>query len=118
MCTVLYSLPPQAAVAAVVEEELLQELNSAPFYSILIDESTDMSTDHTLIMYIRYVHDGVVCTRFFDLTELRRGTAEQVLKTTLEVLEGKNVSTDRMCGIATDGCNVMTGVRSGVTTQI
>ena len=77
-----------------------------------------MSTDHTLIMYIRYVRDGVVCTRFFDLTELRRGTAEQVLKTTLEVLEGKNVSTDRMCGIATDGCNVMTGVRSGVTTQV
>lgn len=77
-----------------------------------------MSTDHTLIMYVRYVHDGVVHTRFFNLTELRRGTADQVLKTTLEVLEGKNVTTNRMCGIATDGCNVMTGVRSGVTTQI
>ena len=48
----LLYLHPQAAVAAVVDEELLQELNSAPFYSILIDESTDMSTDHILIMYV------------------------------------------------------------------
>ena len=56
--------------------------------------------------------------RFFDLTKLRRGTADQVLKTALEVLEVKNVTTNHMCGIATDGCNVMTGVCSGVTTQI
>jgi hypothetical protein len=34
------------------------------------------------------------------------------------VLEGKNLSTNRICGIATDGCNVMTGVLSGVTTPI
>ena len=113
----LLYLHPQAAVAAVVDEELLQELNSAPFYSILIDESTHMSTDHTLIIYVRYVHDGVVHTRFFNLTELRRGTADHILRTTLEVLEAKNVTTNRMCGIATDDCNVMTGVRSGVTTH-
>ena len=36
-------------MAAVVDEELSEQLQAAPFYSILIDESTDISTDHTLI---------------------------------------------------------------------
>ena len=40
----------QEAVAVVVDEELSQQLETAPFYSLLIDESTDIATNHTLIM--------------------------------------------------------------------
>ena len=57
-------------MAAVVDEELSEQLEAAPFYSILIDKSTDIATDHTLIMYVRYVHGGEVCMRFFEITEL------------------------------------------------
>ena len=62
-------------MAAVVDEELSEQLEAAPFYSILIDKSTDIATDHTLIMYVRYVHGGEVCMRFFEITELSSGTA-------------------------------------------
>ena len=42
----------QEAVAAVVDKELSEQLQAGPFYSILIDESTDIATDHTLTMYV------------------------------------------------------------------
>ena len=57
-------------MAAVVDEKLSEQLQAAPLYSILIDESTDIATDHTLIMYFRYVHGGEVCMRFFDMLVL------------------------------------------------
>ena len=57
-------------LAAVVDEELSQQLEIALFYSLLIGESTDIDTDHTLIMHVQFVHGGEVCMRFFDITEL------------------------------------------------
>lgn len=43
-------------MAAVVDEELSQQWEATPFYSFLmIDESTHIFTDQTLIMYIYVV---------------------------------------------------------------
>ena len=103
-------------MATVVDEELSEQLQAAPFYSILIDESTDIATDHTLIMYVRYVHGGEVCMRFFDITELFSGTASAILETILCMLDRKKLPLEKAYGMATDGASVMTGVRAGVTT--
>ena len=82
-------------MAAVVDEELSQQLEIAPFYSLLIDESTDIATDHTLIMYVRFVHGGEVCMRFFDITELRGGTATDILETVIHTLQRKKLPLER-----------------------
>ena len=45
----------QEAVAAVVDEDLNKDLSTTKFYSLLIDESTDIATDHNLaFMHVRY----------------------------------------------------------------
>lgn len=108
----------QKAVAEVVDEELSQQLTNASFYSLLIDESTDIATARTLIIYIRYVHEGEVMNRFFELTELPGATADNIVDTVLQILAQKKLSTDRMFGMATDGASVMVGTRAGVTTQL
>ena len=114
--TTIISCLTQEAVAAVVDEELSQRLESAPFYSLLIDESTDIATDHTLIMYVRFVHDGEVCMRFFEITELFGGTATDILETVIHTLQRKKLPLEKVYGMATDGASVMVGVRAGVTT--
>ena len=97
----------------------MRDLETARFYSILIDESTDIATDHTLIQYVCYVLDGCVSTKFLELTELPRGTAPAIPQTLLKVLEKKMIPVGKVCSMATDGCSVMVGVQSaGVTTRL
>ena len=91
-------------MAAVVDEELSEQLQAAPFYSILIHESTDISVDHTLI---RYVHVGEVCMRFFDITELSSGTVSAILETILCMLDRKKLPLEKAYGMATNGASVM-----------
>ena len=69
----------------------MKDLETARFYSILTDESTDIATDHTLIIYACYVLDGCVSTKFLELTELPRGTAPAILQTLLKVTEEKKI---------------------------
>ena len=103
-------------MAAVVDKQLSEQLQAAPIHSILIDESTDIATDHTLIMYVRYVHGGEVCMKFFEITELFSGTASAILETILCILDRKKLPLEKAYGMATDGASILTGVRAGVTT--
>ena len=48
----------QESIAAVVDEDLDSDLLRTEFYSILIDESTDIATDHNLMHYIHALHIG------------------------------------------------------------
>ena len=69
---------------SIVDKELSEQFQAAPFYSILIDESTDIPTDRTLIMYVWFVRGGEVCMRFFEIMELSSGAASAILNAVLE----------------------------------
>ena len=43
----------QKVIAAALHEELDRDLLHAIFSSLLIDKSTDIATDHNLVMYVR-----------------------------------------------------------------
>ena len=108
----------QKAIASVVDQDLDKDLSQSKFYSLTIDESTDIATDHNLIMYMRYVLNGEVCTRFLDLIELPGGTASEIVETVLKVFTLRGIPLEKLCGIATDGASAMVGSRTGVTTQL
>ena len=77
---------------AIVDEDLEKDLSSSKFYSLMIDESTDIATDHNLVMYMRYVLDGEVHSRFLGLVELPGGTAPEIVDTVLKVFTAKSIS--------------------------
>ena len=59
----------QETIALVVDEHLDNGLLQAEFYSIMIDESTDISIDHTLVIYLCYVLGGEIrCTLYILVT--------------------------------------------------
>ena len=107
----------QEAIAVVVNEEL-ELLEQCSFFSLMIDESTDIATTQTLIVYIRFVSNGEVTTRFLELSKLAGGTAEQILDCVVEIMETRHLPVEKLFGIATDGASVMTGTCSGVTTRM
>ena len=88
------------------------------YFSLMIDESTDIATMQTLVIYIRLVNKGEIITRFLELVQLPGGTAYHILGTLLDVMRTKNLPVEKLFGMATDGASIMTGVRSGVTTRM
>ena len=97
---------------------LAELLEQCSFFSLMIDESTDIATTQTLIVYIRFVSNGEVTTRFLELSKLADGTAEQILDCVVKIMETRHLPVEKLFGIATDGASVMTGTHSGVTTRM
>ena len=106
----------QEAIATVIDEELDAQLHQCRFYSLMVDESTDVTTTQTLIVYIRFVNkEGKVTSQFFELAKLDGANAEAILQT---LLEARHLPVEKLFGIATDGASVMVGSCSGITTRI
>ena len=82
----------------------------------LIIPTTDVGTDHNLVIYMHYILDGEVHTCFLYLVELTGGTASEI-ETVLKVFIPRIISLDKLCGIATDRASALVCCRTGVTTQ-
>ena len=107
----------QDSLSKVVDDELIFDLRQSEFFSIMLDESTDRSTEKTLMLYVCYLKQGKSVTRFLSVVELLGGTAEVIFESVKAIFALYKVPFDKCISIATDGASVMTGIRSGVTTR-
>ena len=109
-----------AAMSRVVEDDILQGLQSAPYgwFSLMLDEGTDTSNKSTLMIYIRHLTpEGEVHSRFLDVVELPGCTATDIFSAAKATLEKYDLDVQNLMGLATDGASVMTGSKRGVTTK-
>ena len=53
------------AIAEIISQDIIQSLQSSPFFSLCIDETTDVSVTKQLIIYARYLDHGEVKISFF-----------------------------------------------------
>ena len=57
----------------------LKALLNSPFYSLMVDETTDISVVKEMVLYARFLGDGgSVVTSFLKIIELNDGRAETV----------------------------------------
>ncbi|ROL43465.1 Zinc finger protein 862 [Anabarilius grahami] len=85
-------------------------------YSLLLDESTDVSVSKYLGIVIRYFSEdkaNVVAT-YLGLVELEGGDARSIAKAVLDFLGKCGLKKENLHGIGTDNASVMTGVYNGV----
>lgn len=97
------------------KSELIKDIGNSP-YSLLIDESTDISVTKKLgvaIIYYSEKSKSVVST-FLALHSLEKGDAASIVKAVKEVVQDFNLDLLKMQGIGTDNASVMTGVNTGV----
>ncbi|PIA59014.1 hypothetical protein AQUCO_00400101v1 [Aquilegia coerulea] len=97
---------------------ILKELGDA-FFSVLIDESRDISVKEQMVVVIRFVDDkGCVIERFLGIVHVRETTALS-LKAALEELFSKHgLSIGRLRGQGYDGASNMRGQFAGLKTLI
>lgn len=65
-------------MSELLEDEVVTELKSSPAVGIMVDESTDLSTQKHLILYVSYLKEGKLKTVFGKLINLSSATAVSI----------------------------------------
>lgn len=107
-------------ISVEMRKELISSvLKSNHKISVMLDESTTLSTKAALIIYIRTIINESPITFFLDLVELKEGgTAEAIKNCLLKCLSRHGFSheilVERWIGFTTDGCSTMLGKSNGL----
>ncbi|XP_076834821.1 zinc finger protein 862-like [Brachyhypopomus gauderio] len=102
-------------LASVVEEPILQEIQTSMAIGLELDESTDVSVTRQLDLHIRYADkEGQLFSQFLDIVRVPDGKAVTIVRAVKDVLHKKYIPTAQLYGLGTDGAAVMTGRQNGV----
>lgn len=99
-------------IAPVEVKNTIEIIQKTPF-SILVDESTDITTNTFLCVLVRFVHptQGSVHTKLLELVSVdaTNCSAKNIYNSFKQTLVNKNIPISNIVGVACDGANVMVG---------
>ena len=102
-----------------VLRDIATSLHSAEFYSIMVDETTDVSNKEQAVLCFRWVSDDLIAHEdFVGLYRIENTEAKTLVNMILDVLTRLNLSIKKLRGQCYDGASAMSGPRSGVAKQI
>lgn len=125
-------------------EKIINEVNESKFYSIIFDETTDISHVSQMSLILRYVHNNIVKENFvafidchsywysasasIEENEINNTTKNSTFEPKLtgdilgdivvKILQHLNLDPLNCVGIGTDGCSVMTSTLKGAVQKI
>ncbi|XP_076059502.1 protein FAM200A-like [Oratosquilla oratoria] len=105
-------------IAGDIETQLLERINTSPWYALQVDESTDIDNKAILLVYVRYlyqedVHEDLLCA----LSLLTNIIGAELFKS-LDGYISRQLKWSFFVGIFTDGAAAMNGRLSGLTARI
>lgn len=105
-------------LAAEMKKKLVEYMiSSGTLFSVMLDESTSVSTKTCIIIYVRFLYAGEVNNFFLDLVELPSQTGEIIAETLLSVLTSaglsKEIIKEHLIAICTDGASNLQGINNG-----
>ncbi|MCO5578402.1 hypothetical protein L7F22_032243 [Adiantum nelumboides] len=109
------------AIADYVEANQRQELLASPFFTIMVDETTDRALEKHLIVYVSFLSKGGLgaCkTEFLRLVIVADGCAQTKYNALVQMFDGMGLNIKRLVGIATDGDSSMLGIRDGLVAKL
>ena len=89
-------------------------------FSVIIDETTDVSTAKELAVVTR-VYDGESMNTncpLYNLLEIARGDADSLFQALVGLLERDGISLNNIIGFAADTTNVMFGEHNSVASRL
>uniref|UniRef100_A0A671URU5 DUF4371 domain-containing protein n=1 Tax=Sparus aurata TaxID=8175 RepID=A0A671URU5_SPAAU len=97
-------------MAESVEDQLVTRLRQSQFFSLQLDESTDIGNEANLLCFVRYIYAGGVHDDFLFCRSLPTNTTgEAVFQSLNDFIMANNMDWSRCVGICTDGATAMTG---------
>ena len=102
-----------------VSEDILSDMKGSGAFSIMVDESTDVSVLKQLVLYGRAVAGGKLKTHFLKIVDIEDGRATTIVDAiTTYLCESAELDIGRLSSFGSDGASVMTGCRGGVATLL
>lgn len=108
--------------------ELTEQINSATFFSLLLDTTQDITKIDQLSIVIRTCHiirdtdmlpqSLTIKETFLGFFELKDHSAVGMTKEVLNILKNLNIPIEKCYGQGYDGASVMSGAYNGVNAQI
>ena len=106
-------------MAKMVLHDLTSSIQSAPFISIMIDETTDESNKKQVVICFRWVDNELdVHEDFIGLYETESTDVIALLTIIHEVLKRLNISITKLSSQCYDGASAMSGCKAGVAKLI
>ncbi|XP_066970147.1 zinc finger MYM-type protein 1-like [Macrobrachium rosenbergii] len=102
------------ALAISVRRVILEEIHQSKVFSILMDETTDVSHTEQVSFVVRYVHDFKIKERFIQVFNVQSTTGEALEKEVISMLKANNLNIDDMRGQGYDGAANMSGIYNGL----
>lgn len=99
-----------------IVDQLKKEANKFVYFSLALDESTDVTSTAQLLVFVRGVTDDFsVHEELVGLSSLKgQTTGSDLLRGLLEKVTSLDLNLDNLVGISTDGAPAMIGKHSGL----
>jgi hypothetical protein len=106
------------SLSSILKGDLWADLLASPFVSVLIDESTDVSTSENMIIYFIYLKAGVAVVTYAGMVHVPAVDAEAITETLLTYFQENGLPLSKVTGFCSDGASVMTGWKNGVAARL
>lgn len=101
-----------------ISKKIVDEVSESPYYSILVDETTDIAGIEQMSLCVRYLKDEIVFEKFLKFTPVDNTSGENIANTIISVMEALKLDLTKLRGQGYDGASNMTGKIKGVKTRI
>ncbi|XP_075325271.1 LOW QUALITY PROTEIN: zinc finger BED domain-containing protein 5-like [Odontesthes bonariensis] len=102
-----------------VLETLIQRIKNSRFYSLQLDETTDVADLANLLVCVRYEYKGAAHEDFLCCRPLEtKTTAEHIFQLLDTFIQEHGIDWKKCIGVCTDGARAMCGRHSGVAARI
>jgi len=95
------------------EKRSLASICQDTMFSLIIDESTDVSVEQILAVMVRFFHDSKVFDALLDVVVVDDATARGLYKSVKDLLASKAIPFRNILGFASDNCSTTMGEKSG-----
>nr|XP_033805884.1 general transcription factor II-I repeat domain-containing protein 2-like [Geotrypetes seraphini] len=97
-----------------IEATQVKDINAAPFFSLALDESTDISHLSQFSVIARYAVDDTLCEESLAVLPMKETTrGEDLFKSFIEFVKEQNLPMDKLVSVCTDGAPCMVGKSRG-----
>ena len=100
------------ALGTWVEESLLRWLHKPPFFNIMTDECTDVTTVEELTICCRWVRSGVPEEPSIEILPLKKANADGIYSALVE--HCRDIQLGRIIGMEFDGAATFSGDKTEV----
>lgn len=112
-------------ISATAKENLAQKFKDTKF-SIMSDESTDISTTKWTCIMVRLYNDHArrIVVKFWELSQVLisnfvvSATAERLYDCVISSFDDEEIPSDNIIGFGSDGCNTMMGENNSVSSRL